>query len=294
MMYKRKIVSFLPIFMVVVASMVALLGNSSCAIGDSSVIITYDANGGDVSLVSEVVQVGSSVILPTPTYQGHVFCGWYNNAGVAVGVAGASYIVSETMTLYAQWMPGWSVGYTEKYAYERGHSLYYVEYELHYYVNGGRYETYVANAYFDNYASAWAFSLTGGPVPIPYNELIWIDNVNRWWVVYERDNYRIEIYDEGDKITRVYYGHLFPGTDEAPPFWFFTVGEYTGQIAGMQGQAITSETRLIEDPGFFGGDEPIIIYEYWWTTTYSGWVNGDPDVYSIHIVPVNGIIYSCR
>jgi len=290
----QKIARLSFIAMIMVVFIVTLLGNTQCVFGESSVTVIYDANGGDVYPTSEVIFAGSSVILPSPTYGGHTFCGWHTSAGKVAGLAGASYTINGDTTLYAQWMPSWSESYMEKYAYHREYSLYYVEYELQYCVNGGRYETYFASAYFDNYAAAWAFSLTGGPIPIPYNEQVWIDSINRWWVAFEIDNYRVEIHDVGDKTTRVYYGSLFPCTYEAPPVWLSTIGEYTSPITGVQGAVVTAETYLYEDPGYFGGDEPIIIYEYWWTTTYSGWVFGEPDVYTIYIIPVNDIVYSCR
>ena len=64
--------------------------------------VTYDANGGSCSTTSENA---SSVALPTPTRDGYTFNGWYTAAtgGTLVGAAGASYIPSADITLYAQW-----------------------------------------------------------------------------------------------------------------------------------------------------------------------------------------------
>ena len=64
--------------------------------------VTYDANGGTCATTSENA---SSVTLPTPTRDGYTFNGWYTAAtgGTLVGAAGASYSLSEDVTLYAQW-----------------------------------------------------------------------------------------------------------------------------------------------------------------------------------------------
>ena len=64
--------------------------------------VTYDANGGTCATTSETA---SLVTLPTPTKDGYTFTGWYTAAtgGTLVGAAGASYSLSEDVTLYAQW-----------------------------------------------------------------------------------------------------------------------------------------------------------------------------------------------
>ncbi|MCL2706769.1 MAG: InlB B-repeat-containing protein [Dehalococcoidia bacterium] len=275
-------------------STATLAGNFGCTFGNSSIVITYDANGGDVFPYSETVVAGTIVILPMPIYKGYIFGGWYAQDGMKVGTAGDGYIVNNAMTLYARWMPEGSMDYSEIYAYERGVSRYYVNYEIHYYVNDALLNKVLSDAYFDSYAAAWAFSFTGGVNPMPYYEEVWTDGVNRWWVEYERGNYRVEIEDTGDRTRTVYYGPLLPGTFVAPTTLSFTEEGHTNQIEGVQGVVTTSEKWLLEDPGYFGGDEPIIVYEYWWVTTYVGWVYGMPDIYTVRIVPANNVIHSCR
>ena len=65
--------------------------------------VIYDANGGSCATTSETA---SLVTLPTPTKDGYTFTGWYTAAtgGTLVGAAGASYSLSEDVTLYAQWI----------------------------------------------------------------------------------------------------------------------------------------------------------------------------------------------
>ena len=48
---------------------------------------------------------GGSVTLPTPTYAGYTFNGWYDAAtgGNLIGVGGASYTPTANTTLHAQW-----------------------------------------------------------------------------------------------------------------------------------------------------------------------------------------------
>ena len=66
--------------------------------------VTYNANGGSCGTASATYQ-GSALTLPTPTRTGHTFNGWYNatTGGNKIGDAGASYIPSANITLYAQW-----------------------------------------------------------------------------------------------------------------------------------------------------------------------------------------------
>lgn len=67
--------------------------------------VTYNANGGSVSPSSATVNAGSSVTLPTPTYAGYTFNGWYtaSSGGSYVGAGGGSYTPSSNITIYAQW-----------------------------------------------------------------------------------------------------------------------------------------------------------------------------------------------
>ena len=64
-------------------------------------VVTYDANGGSVSPAS----AQGVVTLPTPTWEGHNFSGWYTETSgdTKVGAAGASYTPTADITLHAQW-----------------------------------------------------------------------------------------------------------------------------------------------------------------------------------------------
>ena len=66
--------------------------------------VTYNANGGTCGIASEEYK-GKEVTLPTPTFTGYKFLGWYDakEGGNKIGDAGASYTPNENITLYAQW-----------------------------------------------------------------------------------------------------------------------------------------------------------------------------------------------
>jgi uncharacterized repeat protein (TIGR02543 family) len=67
--------------------------------------VTWNANGGSVSPASNSGTSGTSVTAPTPTRTGYSFNGWYtaSSGGSLVVSAGASYTITSTVTLYAQW-----------------------------------------------------------------------------------------------------------------------------------------------------------------------------------------------
>jgi len=66
--------------------------------------VTYNANGGNCGTASATYQ-GTPLTLPTSTRTGYTFKGWYTatSGGVKIGDAGAQYIPSANITLYAQW-----------------------------------------------------------------------------------------------------------------------------------------------------------------------------------------------
>lgn len=66
--------------------------------------VTYNVNGGGSVDPTSATQasVGASLTLPTPTWSGYTFEGWYN-AGTKIGNAGASYTPTANITLYAHW-----------------------------------------------------------------------------------------------------------------------------------------------------------------------------------------------
>ena len=62
--------------------------------------ITFDPNGGEVSSTTQTVTYDSAYTLPTPTWAGHTFSGWYDgNSEVASGV----WTTTTNLTLTAQW-----------------------------------------------------------------------------------------------------------------------------------------------------------------------------------------------
>lgn len=68
-------------------------------------VVSYDANGGTVGTASATFASGASVTLPTPSYTGKSFNGWYNAAtgGTRIGGAGFAYSPSASIQLFAQW-----------------------------------------------------------------------------------------------------------------------------------------------------------------------------------------------
>ena len=71
-----------------------------------SYVITFDANGGVVSPATASFSASSPLVtLPTPTYAGYTFDGWFTTltGGTLVGVGGATHEFSGSTTVYAQW-----------------------------------------------------------------------------------------------------------------------------------------------------------------------------------------------
>ena len=66
--------------------------------------VTYDVNGGGSVTPTSATQAssGASLTLPTPTWSGYTFDGWYS-AGAKIGNGGASYTPTADITLYAHW-----------------------------------------------------------------------------------------------------------------------------------------------------------------------------------------------
>lgn len=74
----------------------------------SSLTVNYDANGGTVNPTTELFSTGMSpLVLPSPTYAGYAFSGWYTalQGGTLVGLGGASFTPTMSLTLFAQWQP---------------------------------------------------------------------------------------------------------------------------------------------------------------------------------------------
>ncbi len=70
-----------------------------------NILVTFDGNGGTAGTNSATYDNVTPITLPTATWAGHQFNGWYTAAsgGTKIGDAGASYVPAEPVTLYAQW-----------------------------------------------------------------------------------------------------------------------------------------------------------------------------------------------
>ena len=76
--------------------------------------VTFNPNGGSVSPTSFTTSCDKkSTTLPTPTYSGYRFMGWFNAAsgGTKIGEAGTSYTPTADITLFAHWEKEYTVTY---------------------------------------------------------------------------------------------------------------------------------------------------------------------------------------
>ena len=80
------------------------------------VSVRFVLNGGSLSGSSETVNVtaGTLIQLPTPTYKGYSFDGWYLDLSDEYAVSN-TYRVHESVKLYAKWTPGALVSGTKIY-----------------------------------------------------------------------------------------------------------------------------------------------------------------------------------
>ena len=71
----------------------------------SNIPVEFDANGGSCSTQRLTYDGAAPITLPSATRPGHSFNGWYtaSSGGTKIGNAGASYIPTAHITLYAQW-----------------------------------------------------------------------------------------------------------------------------------------------------------------------------------------------
>jgi len=71
-------------------------------------VVTYNGNGGSPAQVSGSMAAGTStpVVLPTATRANYVFTGWYADpqSGYLIGLSGASYTPTDSITAYAHWI----------------------------------------------------------------------------------------------------------------------------------------------------------------------------------------------
>jgi len=69
-------------------------------------VVTYSYSGGEQLIGSSDYVVGTTALtLPTPTFTGNTFDGWFNSqsGGALVGVGGTLFAPSSSIQLYAQW-----------------------------------------------------------------------------------------------------------------------------------------------------------------------------------------------
>ena len=76
--------------------------------------VNFNANGGSVSPTSKTATYDSSFTLPTPTWAGHTFSGWYNGS---TKVTSGTWTIASNVTLTARWD---SVDYTISYTLNGG------------------------------------------------------------------------------------------------------------------------------------------------------------------------------
>ena len=91
--------------------------------------VTFNPNGGSVSPTSKTATYDSSFSLPTPTWDGHTFSGWYNGS---TKVTSGTWKYTTGMTLTAHWD---AVNYTISYTLNGG-------------TNGSNPSTYTVNDSF--------------------------------------------------------------------------------------------------------------------------------------------------
>ena len=88
-------------------------------------IVYFDPNGGTCDESKRVVPDGRMIgILPQPVQEGHIFLDWYD-APEGGNEIRSTLIVSEDMTIYAQWVPAYDVEVIEEsYVDEDGNNIY--------------------------------------------------------------------------------------------------------------------------------------------------------------------------
>ncbi|MCL2141112.1 MAG: InlB B-repeat-containing protein [Dehalococcoidia bacterium] len=268
-----------------------------CGFASPEVVITFDANGGELYLDNQVVTKGSKIILPEPEYSGYIFTGWFSSSGKSVGSVGDSFMANLNEVLYAQWRLGGWYDDWDNFQYNPETSLYYVNYEIQYLVNDYVFNTYYAKAFFDSFAAAWAFAQTGGPYPVPHIEREFTESINKWYAEMEDSAYEVIVYDEHDEGFYLYTGgngFWWPATYIPKPYEEVSANGYVGFIIGVNGPVLTERYEYEMDPGFIPSDGPVVVEVSEWTVTYSGWIEGIPDIKAIRYVPIDGIIYDCR
>lgn len=77
--------------------------------GGKQIKVSFDSDGADSEVPSQTVDVGAEIILPTPTKDGYVFDGWYDNAAKTGTVYKNSTTVNADTTFYAKWTRGYNL-----------------------------------------------------------------------------------------------------------------------------------------------------------------------------------------
>lgn len=69
-----------------------------------SMVVTFESNGGS-AVAAKRVSENSHLLMPDkPTKEGHIFAGWYEDAGFTKVFEFDSALVTQSMTLYAKWL----------------------------------------------------------------------------------------------------------------------------------------------------------------------------------------------
>ncbi len=69
-----------------------------------SLVVTFESNGGS-AVTAKRVSENSHLLMPDkPTKEGHIFAGWYEDAGFTKVFEFDSALVTQSMTLYAKWL----------------------------------------------------------------------------------------------------------------------------------------------------------------------------------------------
>ena len=68
-------------------------------------VVTYALDGGTLTPTTVNFNLGTPLVLPLPTKVGNSFVGWNNPSNALVGIGGATYSPSASITLTAQWSP---------------------------------------------------------------------------------------------------------------------------------------------------------------------------------------------
>jgi uncharacterized repeat protein (TIGR02543 family) len=77
--------------------------------------VNYSSDGGSAQAGAHFDYGSAPILLPTPTYAGYIFIGWFDSptGGALMGGPGGSFTPAGSVVLYAQWTPSvYSVNYS--------------------------------------------------------------------------------------------------------------------------------------------------------------------------------------